>query len=39
MGRLACCARCAWVPSAEELSALPHGELAVRLAEAYLRRG
>lgn len=27
--------RCAWVPSAAELSALPPAELAVRLAEAY----
>ena len=33
VSRIACCARC--LPSAEELAALPHGELAARLAEAY----
>lgn len=32
---IACCARCGRVPSAEELFALPHAELAARLAEAY----
>jgi hypothetical protein len=35
MAMMACCARCAGVPSAEELSALPPAELAARLAGAY----